>query len=186
MMEKWNKEEVYEAIDEIANIRLKYNLYSDSKRIASRHRACNLAIKALRDVIGEPVTSAVNVYSSDTKEKAMCANCVYCEYTTDGRGGEWYSCLYPGEKRDMNWDSVCKDFESVTIEKIRRINNEKNNAEATLELLDKMNKSILGICTEDNKNAILLTKEMQEIFYKFLYTSYKDKITKLETKLINL
>ncbi len=52
-MEDWNREEVWEAIHEISDIRAGYNLFNRKQR--SKYHACYLAIKALREVIGEPI-----------------------------------------------------------------------------------------------------------------------------------
>ncbi len=49
----WNREEVWDAIHELSDIRAGYNLFDD-KEWGSYH-ACSLAIKALREVIGEPI-----------------------------------------------------------------------------------------------------------------------------------
>ena len=51
-MEKWNKEEVWEAIHELSDIRAIYSCF-DPKEYRKYH-ACYLAIKALREVINEP------------------------------------------------------------------------------------------------------------------------------------
>ena len=47
----WSKEEVWNAIHELSDIRAGYNLFDD-KEIGKYH-ACSLAIKALREVIKE-------------------------------------------------------------------------------------------------------------------------------------
>ena len=47
----WNKEEVWSAIHELSDIRARYNLFDDEE--AGKYYACSLAIKALREVIGE-------------------------------------------------------------------------------------------------------------------------------------
>jgi hypothetical protein len=52
-MEDWNREEVWDAIHELSDIRAKYNLFDEKQR--PKYHACSLAIKALREVIGEPV-----------------------------------------------------------------------------------------------------------------------------------
>jgi hypothetical protein len=52
-MEDWNREEAWEAIRELSDIRAKYNLFDKKQR--PKYHACSLAIKALREVIGEPV-----------------------------------------------------------------------------------------------------------------------------------
>ncbi len=50
-MEHWNKEEVWEAIHELSDIRAGYNLFDEEE--SGKYHACSLAIKALREVIGE-------------------------------------------------------------------------------------------------------------------------------------
>ena len=47
----WNKEEVWNAIQELSDIRAGYNLFDDEE--LPKYHACSLAIKALRDVINE-------------------------------------------------------------------------------------------------------------------------------------
>ena len=47
----WNKEEVWNAIHELSDIRAGYNLFDDEE--LPKYYACSLAIKALREVIGE-------------------------------------------------------------------------------------------------------------------------------------
>ena len=47
----WNKEEVWNAIHELSDIRAGYNLFDDEE--LPKYHACSLAIKALRDVIKE-------------------------------------------------------------------------------------------------------------------------------------
>ncbi len=47
----WNKEEVWNAIHELSDIRARYNLFDDGE--LPKYYACSLAIKALREVIGE-------------------------------------------------------------------------------------------------------------------------------------
>ena len=51
-MENWDKEEVWDAIHELSDIRAKYNLFDAEER--PKYHACSLAIKALREVINEP------------------------------------------------------------------------------------------------------------------------------------
>ena len=48
----WSKEEVWNAIHELSDIRAGYNLFDDEE--VGKYHACSLAIKALREVIGEP------------------------------------------------------------------------------------------------------------------------------------
>ena len=50
-MENWDKEEVWEAIHELSDIRASYNLFNTEEN--SKYQACSIAIKALREVIGE-------------------------------------------------------------------------------------------------------------------------------------
>ena len=47
----WNREEVWEAIRELSDIRAAYSLFDDEGR--DKYHACSLGIKALREVIGE-------------------------------------------------------------------------------------------------------------------------------------
>ena len=49
----WNKEEVWDAIHELSDIRARYNLFDDEE--AGKYHACSLGIKALREVIGESI-----------------------------------------------------------------------------------------------------------------------------------
>ena len=49
----WNKEEVWDAIHELSDIRGGYNLFDDKEW--SSYHACSLAIKALREVVGDPI-----------------------------------------------------------------------------------------------------------------------------------
>lgn len=49
----WDKEEVWDAIHELSDIRAKYNLFNPKQR--PKYHACSLAIKALREVIDEPL-----------------------------------------------------------------------------------------------------------------------------------
>lgn len=51
-MENWDREEVWEAIHELSDIRARYNLFNPKQR--PKYHACSLAIKALREVINEP------------------------------------------------------------------------------------------------------------------------------------
>lgn len=53
VMENWDKEEVWEAIHELSDIRAGYNLFDAEER--PKYHACSLAIKALREVIDEPI-----------------------------------------------------------------------------------------------------------------------------------
>lgn len=48
---KWNKEEVWDAIWTLSDLRAQYNLFDKKGR--EKYHACSLAIKALREVIGE-------------------------------------------------------------------------------------------------------------------------------------
>jgi hypothetical protein len=52
-METWDRDEVWDAIHEISDIRGQYNLFN--KKECSKYHACCLAIQALREVIGEPI-----------------------------------------------------------------------------------------------------------------------------------
>ena len=52
-METWNKEEVWDAIHELSDIRAGYNLFDDKEWL--KYHACSLAIKALREAIGESI-----------------------------------------------------------------------------------------------------------------------------------
>lgn len=52
-MEDWDREEVWKAIHELSDIRGGYNLFSKKQR--PKYHACSLAIRALREVIGEPI-----------------------------------------------------------------------------------------------------------------------------------
>jgi hypothetical protein len=47
----WNKAEVCDAIHELSDIRAEYNLFDDEE--LPKYHACSLAIKALREVVGE-------------------------------------------------------------------------------------------------------------------------------------
>jgi hypothetical protein len=49
--EDWNENEVWEAIHELSDIRARYNLFDVNE--CGKHHACCLAIKALRNMIGE-------------------------------------------------------------------------------------------------------------------------------------
>ena len=49
----WNKEEVWDAIHELSDIRAGYNLFDDKEWL--KYHACSLAIKALREAIGESI-----------------------------------------------------------------------------------------------------------------------------------
>ena len=49
----WSKEEVWNAIHELSDIRAGYNLFDDEE--VGKYHACSLAIKALREVIGESI-----------------------------------------------------------------------------------------------------------------------------------
>jgi hypothetical protein len=53
IMETWDKEEVWEAIHELSDIRAGYNLFDAEE--SRKYHSCSLAIKALREVIDEPV-----------------------------------------------------------------------------------------------------------------------------------
>ena len=52
-MEDWDREEAWKAIYELSDIRGRYNLFS--KKQGPKYHACSLAIRALREVIGEPI-----------------------------------------------------------------------------------------------------------------------------------
>jgi hypothetical protein len=47
----WNKQEVWDAIHELSDIRAEYNLFDDKE--IGKYYACSLAIKALREAIKE-------------------------------------------------------------------------------------------------------------------------------------
>lgn len=61
-MESWDREEVWNAIHELSDIRGRYNLFSKKQR--PKYHACCLAIRALRQVIGEPIEG----YEEDKKD----------------------------------------------------------------------------------------------------------------------
>lgn len=48
-MTDWNKEEVWEAIHELSDIRAGYNWFNKEER--PKCHACSLAIKALREIV---------------------------------------------------------------------------------------------------------------------------------------
>jgi hypothetical protein len=50
-MEDWDKEEVWDAIWTLSNLRAQYSVFDKKGR--EKYHACSLAIKALREVIGE-------------------------------------------------------------------------------------------------------------------------------------
>ena len=50
-METWDKEEVWNAIHTLSEVRAGFSVFGDDER--SVYHACSLAIKALREVIGE-------------------------------------------------------------------------------------------------------------------------------------
>lgn len=50
-MENWDKEEVWEAIHELSDIRAQYSVFDDKE--CEKYRACSLGIKALRELIRE-------------------------------------------------------------------------------------------------------------------------------------
>ena len=50
-IDSWDREEVWEAIREISDIKAQYDLFDPEQR--PKHHVCNLAIKALREVIGD-------------------------------------------------------------------------------------------------------------------------------------
>lgn len=54
-MKIWDREEVWEAIHELSDIRARYSLFEEEER--PKYRACSLAIEALREIIGEPCES---------------------------------------------------------------------------------------------------------------------------------
>lgn len=58
-MTQYDRNEVWEAVQEISDIRGRYNLFSPKER--PKYHACSLAIRALRDVIGEPVETDGNM-----------------------------------------------------------------------------------------------------------------------------
>lgn len=51
-IENWDREEVWDAIHELSDIRARYNLFNAKQR--PKYHACSLGIKALREVINEP------------------------------------------------------------------------------------------------------------------------------------
>ena len=51
IMESWNKEEVWEAIHKLSDMRAGFSIFALEER--SAYHALNLAIKALKEVIGE-------------------------------------------------------------------------------------------------------------------------------------
>lgn len=53
-MASWDKEEVWKAIHELSDIRAKYSLFDEEE--SGKYHACSLGIKALREVIGDPIT----------------------------------------------------------------------------------------------------------------------------------
>lgn len=50
-MEDWDKEEVWDAIYELSDIRAGYSVFDKEEQ--KKYHACSLAIKALRELIGE-------------------------------------------------------------------------------------------------------------------------------------
>lgn len=50
-MDTWNKEEVWEAIHKLSDIRAGFSVFAKEER--KTYHALSLAIKALREVIGE-------------------------------------------------------------------------------------------------------------------------------------
>lgn len=54
----WDREEVWDAIHEISDIRARCNLFDGEDW--HKYHACSLAIKALREVIGEPIKEGIN------------------------------------------------------------------------------------------------------------------------------
>lgn len=50
-MEEWDKEEVWEAIHKLSDMRAGFSVFAKEER--SVYHALSLAIKALREVIGE-------------------------------------------------------------------------------------------------------------------------------------
>lgn len=50
-MANWDEEEVWKAIHDLSDIRAMYNMFDEEER--DKYHACSLAIKALREVIGE-------------------------------------------------------------------------------------------------------------------------------------
>lgn len=63
-MENWDREEVWEAIHELSDIRARYNLFNPKQK--PKYHACSLAIKALREVINEPCESINNFNGKKT------------------------------------------------------------------------------------------------------------------------
>ena len=53
IVQNWNREEVWDAIHELSDIRAKYNCFNQKQR--PKYHACSLGIWALREVIGEPI-----------------------------------------------------------------------------------------------------------------------------------
>lgn len=52
-METWDSKEVWDAIHALSDIRARYNLFDDKEW--HKYHACSLGIKAMREVIGEPI-----------------------------------------------------------------------------------------------------------------------------------
>lgn len=50
-MATWNKEEVWDVIHELSDIRAQYSIFDEEEY--RKHHACSLAIRALRELIGE-------------------------------------------------------------------------------------------------------------------------------------
>ena len=52
-MRDWDKEAVWKAISELSDIRAQYSIFDDEE--APKYCACSYGIRALREVIGEPI-----------------------------------------------------------------------------------------------------------------------------------
>lgn len=50
-MPNWNRDEIWNAIHNLSDIRAQYNLFDEKEK--QKYHACSLAIKALRKMIGE-------------------------------------------------------------------------------------------------------------------------------------
>jgi hypothetical protein len=50
-MDTWDKEEVWEAIHELSDMRAGFSVFDKEESV--KYHACSLAIKALRELIGE-------------------------------------------------------------------------------------------------------------------------------------
>lgn len=69
-MEQWDEEEVWDAISVISSIRAKCSVFKREQR--SKYHACSMAIRALREVIGDSaamdkVTDSSLIYELDSR-----------------------------------------------------------------------------------------------------------------------